>query len=131
MQKNLSIVIKPADKGDNIVILDKLQYINMFEKILENSEWYESVKPDRLEQAHSILIDLITEANQPQGLADSFHPQPLIKSIPYSQYSRLRRNCSSEDHFSTEAVALRDRLLLRGYRNKILKMAYNKAKLLD
>lgn len=64
LQKNSNIVFKPADKGGNIVILDKLQYTHMCLKILDNSEWYEPIEPDELERAHSILTDLITEANR-------------------------------------------------------------------
>lgn len=82
LQKNSNIVIKPNDKGCNIVILDKSQYINMCEKILENFEWYEPIKPDRLEQAHSSLNDLITEANQ-QGVIDNDLKDFLSTKFPF------------------------------------------------
>lgn len=57
----------------------------------------------------------------------SAHLCPLVISIPYSQYLRLRRICSSEDHFKQEADALGERLLPRGYSLTTLKKAFNKA----
>lgn len=60
--------------------------------------------------------------------ATSSHPAPLIASIPYGQYLRLKRNCSEGAHFESEARALRLRLRLRGYSNRCLKIAYLKAK---
>lgn len=47
---------------------------------------------------------------------DSYHPKPLIQSIPYSQYLRIRRICSDEAAFQLEAnnlknTALTERLL--------------------
>lgn len=59
--------------------------------------------------------------------SSSFHPYPLIRSIPYGQYLRLRRNCSKISDFQIEANKLRDRLIARGYSKKILKKAYKKA----
>lgn len=59
--------------------------------------------------------------------ASSAHPQPLIRAIPYSQYLRLKRNCSNQESFLQEAAALRDRLLLRGYFYSILKKAFKRA----
>ncbi|XP_040178452.1 uncharacterized protein LOC120911183 [Rana temporaria] len=59
--------------------------------------------------------------------ATSAHPSPLIKSIPYSQYLRLKRNCSTQEDFLLEAAGLRDRLLLRGYSKKNLKRSFQRA----
>ncbi|XP_073460898.1 uncharacterized protein [Aquarana catesbeiana] len=59
--------------------------------------------------------------------ASSFHPKPLLTSIPYSQYLRARRNCSDDTRFKMEANALKKRLLERGYSNTCLKKAYKRA----
>lgn len=53
--------------------------------------------------------------------AASSHPAPLVKSIPYSQYVRLKRNCSREFDFEKEVKALQTRLLAKGYSKTCLK----------
>lgn len=60
---------------------------------------------------------------------NSSHPRSLVRSIPFSQYLRLWRNCAREEDFGTGAKALFHRLLSRGYSKKVLKRAYQKAKL--
>lgn len=47
--------------------------------------------------------------------ASRAHPQPLIRSIPFSQYLRIRCNCSDDPAFQMKANNLMDRLLQRGY----------------
>lgn len=59
--------------------------------------------------------------------SDSFHPRPLINSIPFSQFLRIKLNCSNNDGFLREARALKNRLLDRGYSHRCLKRAFNKA----
>lgn len=59
--------------------------------------------------------------------ADSVHPLPLVHSIPYAQYLRLRRNCTYDVDFKHQARELRERLLQRGYSTSLLRKAYNKA----
>lgn len=59
--------------------------------------------------------------------ANSAHPRPLIKSISYAQYLRLRRNCTHIEEFKSQADALRIRLLARGYTKTLLRSTYNKA----
>lgn len=59
--------------------------------------------------------------------ASSFHPEPLLTSIPYSQYLRTRRNCSDEISFKREAKILQNRLLERGCTKPYLKKAYKRA----
>lgn len=58
--------------------------------------------------------------------ATSFHPKPLLASITYSQYLRVRWNCSDDITFKKEADMLRKRLLERGYSSPCLKKAYRK-----
>lgn len=59
--------------------------------------------------------------------ATSSHPQFLVDSIPFAQYLRLKRNCTSEEDFFKQAKQLRDRLLCRGYTSTCLRKAFNKA----
>lgn len=59
--------------------------------------------------------------------ASSFHPASLKNSIPYSQYLRLRCNCSNDILFQEEARKLQLRLLNRGYSKTCLHKAFIKA----
>ncbi|XP_040188254.1 uncharacterized protein LOC120920313 [Rana temporaria] len=60
--------------------------------------------------------------------AESFHPEVLKKSIPYSQFLRLRRNCSTDFDFQRESDLLTERLLIRGYTKTSLKKAFNRVR---
>lgn len=44
------IVIKPSDKGDNVVVMDNVQYIEMCMNILRNSEWYRPIQRSSLDK---------------------------------------------------------------------------------
>lgn len=50
----------------------------------------------------------------------SAHPQPVIRSMPYSQYLCLHRIFSSNAHFKQEADAIRDILLVMGCSRTLL-----------
>lgn len=58
--------------------------------------------------------------------ASSFHLAPLVKSIPYTQYLRVCRNCSDENMFIAEAKKLQVRLLQQGYSPTGLKKAFKR-----
>lgn len=60
--------------------------------------------------------------------ATSFHPASPIRSIPYTQYLRIRKNCSDENMFLIEAKKLQGRLLQRGYSPTSLKKAFKKVR---
>ena len=59
--------------------------------------------------------------------ATSGHSYSLIKSIPYSQYIQLKRNCAQSSDYEMAAKKLSHRLRDRGYSHKILKKDYNRA----
>lgn len=44
MCNNASIVIKPSDKGGNVVLMDNQFYKSMCRKILNNKDWYRSIR---------------------------------------------------------------------------------------
>jgi len=54
----------------------------------------------------------------------SMHPPALLKSIPYSQLLRLRRNTTKTKNFDNEAAALLQRLVKRGYPTRLLLSAF-------
>lgn len=58
--------------------------------------------------------------------ASSAHPRSLLDSIPYSQFLRLRRNCTLDADFHHAAYYLYSRLHQRGYSKSLLKKAFNK-----
>ncbi|XP_073478692.1 uncharacterized protein [Aquarana catesbeiana] len=85
--------------------------------IFKNSEGGLSSKLYRKETAGNTLLH-----------ANSFHPEPLKRSIPYSQFLRLKRNCSNNEDFQHEADKLTIRLMNRGYSKSSLKKAFNRVK---
>lgn len=58
--------------------------------------------------------------------ASSAHPQPFLDSIPYSQFLRLRRNCTLDADFHLAVNDLSLRLHQRGYSRSLLNKAFNK-----
>ncbi|CAJ0948394.1 unnamed protein product [Ranitomeya imitator] len=60
--------------------------------------------------------------------AESSHPKNLINSIPTGQFLRMRRICSDENKFETQASDLRKRFLNRGYSDKVIQRGYRRAK---
>lgn len=44
LTKNYSIIIKPSDKGGNMVIMDRPKYIKMCMDIINNKEWKQKLK---------------------------------------------------------------------------------------
>lgn len=58
---------------------------------------------------------------------DSSHPLSLKRGIPYGQYLRIRRNCSTRQEFIKQSKDLRKRFLQKGYPDSVLRRAYRKA----
>jgi hypothetical protein len=56
----------------------------------------------------------------------SCHPRHCTRSIPYSQCLRIRRICSSDHTFRQRAKELKEKLLKRGYPDKLLDQAIQK-----
>ncbi|XP_073448827.1 uncharacterized protein [Aquarana catesbeiana] len=63
------LVIKPSDKGGNVVLMNREDYINMCLHILNNQEWYQQVPAQKLIEARSNYLTIIDQAYQ-QGLID-------------------------------------------------------------
>ena len=48
---NDDIVIRPADKGSGIVVLDKVKYIQSLQKEMEESDFYDVTDEDRTQKS--------------------------------------------------------------------------------
>ena len=59
--------------------------------------------------------------------ASSAHPAPLKNSIPYGELVRAKRNCSEELTFEEEKTEMVGRFRARGYKDKTIKAAVDKA----
>lgn len=57
----------------------------------------------------------------------SMHPPALLRSIPFSQLLRLRRNATQTANFDKEAAGLLERLLKRGYPKNLLLRTFSRA----
>lgn len=107
LQKNTDIVIKPADKGGNTVVMDRPLYTEMGLKILHNKDWYAESTMEAFHLANSKLSKLILEAES-CGIIDlntrnfliNRHPRiPVFYALPKLQKGSnpLQGNQSSRE----------------------------------
>lgn len=117
---------------DDIIILttaDLNQIMRLLESISNDHITYSQNKLGKSTEFLDVLITINPETGlietapfskpsaSPTYLhADSMHPRHLIKSIPFAQLLRLRRNSSDIKHFSQPASKLITRFLARGYK---------------
>ena len=59
-------------------------------------------------------------------LPQSCHPKFITSNIPYSLGYRLKRICSSNENYKIRLEELRQNLLSRGYKNKVIQTAFDK-----
>ena len=64
-------------------------------------------------------------------LYSSEHPQHLLRGIPYSQFLRVRRICSSIVDFRQHPLTLASHFIRRGYPKYLVKNALTHAELQD
>ncbi|XP_077117028.1 protocadherin gamma-B1-like [Ranitomeya variabilis] len=221
LESDDTIVIKPSDKGGNVVILDIAHYQQICESILSDGESYEVLSwnpnneyreelaqilqvglesgvidktefdfilprhpitatfyclpkihkglnplrdtPDLLRRLEGLTInpdahlasidvealyssiphdkgsngDLVTSNYKKPTATNallhwtSHHPEHLKRGIPKGQYLRIRRNCSDDAIFESQAQELRRNFRDRGYPSKILSRAYHEARSRD
>lgn len=78
----------------------------------------------------NLAVELFTKKTDKNTLLHykSFHPQSQRDNIPFGQFLRLRRNCSSINDFNTHAEVLKEKLMNRGYPKKLIKQSFKRAK---
>ena len=80
-----------------------------------------------------IQTDLHTKVNSKNTylLPKSNHPSHICKNIPYSLAYRVRRNCSKPDLFEVRLSELKEMLLQRDYRSKVIDNAFDNVNGID
>lgn len=63
--------------------------------------------------------------------ATSDHPRSLIQGIPVGQFLRIKRNCTLDKDFSTEAIDMYNQYRERGYSHKCIRQAKKRAHNID
>lgn len=59
---NVTIVIKPSDKGGNVVLMDNQDYLRMCQRILDNKDWYRSIPAKLIESYYTDFYTMIDRA---------------------------------------------------------------------
>ena len=87
-----------------------------------------SVNADR-----KIITSLYTKPTDSHNylLYSSEHPRHLLRGIPYSQFLRVRRICTSNIDFRQHALVLASHFIRRGYPKFLVKNALIRAELQD
>lgn len=58
LKQLIKMLIKPMDKGGNIVIMQETQYIVMCKNILNNKSWYRKMDLSDIQKQYEVLIDI-------------------------------------------------------------------------
>ena len=70
----------------------------------------------------SLSTDVYTKPTDRNTLrGDSFQPRPLIKSLPISQFSRIRRKCRSDASYPNQTTTLTQRFKEMLYKDNRVK----------
>ena len=89
MLHNKKIIIRPADKGSGIVVVDKEEYIKSLEEEIENSSSYEETDYDRTEEIHKNMKRLVSKMNRDGAIPDELKQYLLPR---YVQKGKLKGN---------------------------------------
>ena len=85
---NDGIIIRPADKGSGIVVIDKEEYIESLEE-MEQSSAYERTDNDRTEEAHKKVKKFVNKMNRDGLVSDDLKNYLTPK---YVQRGKLKGN---------------------------------------
>lgn len=81
LTSNHNLVIKPADKGGNTVVMSLEEYNSMCQKPLDNEEWYGKTPKESLDTTHLMLCELINHAFH-SGIIDQSTKEYLLVPFP-------------------------------------------------
>ena len=73
-------------------------------------------------QTHTVNLPIVNTILR----CDSYHPTALKRSLPISQYNRVRRICSTEESFQQQSQLMEEKFKQRGYPNQWIQDARQK-----
>ncbi|CAJ0963544.1 unnamed protein product [Ranitomeya imitator] len=81
-------------------------------------------------EGHRLITDLFRKATATNSLLEfnSFHPLHTKVGVPISQFLRVRRNCTHDADFITQAHNLTRRFKQRGYPKRVISSAFQRAR---
>uniref|UniRef100_A0A803JSK4 Reverse transcriptase domain-containing protein n=1 Tax=Xenopus tropicalis TaxID=8364 RepID=A0A803JSK4_XENTR len=90
LERNTEIIIKPADKGGGIVIMDKEKYVAECERLLSDKETYKELNRDPINVFKNKLEKMVREAekekvittNESQYILMKYPKLPVFYTIP-------------------------------------------------
>ena len=68
LMKNPSIIIRPSDKGSQIVIFDKEDYVNLIENHLKDNHIYDPVNPIKVEEVKKKVDSTLRKLYQEESI---------------------------------------------------------------
>ena len=84
LAKDDSVVILPADKGRTTVILDKQDYQNKVNTLLDDTNTYEKLTSDPTRSVKNKLIQILRDWRREGRISDSLYSQLYTHSREYS-----------------------------------------------
>ncbi|XP_069594268.1 uncharacterized protein [Ranitomeya imitator] len=113
------------DQTDQRVLQDLLQLLQ--EDTIESVAFLDL---EVVMENDTIITKLYRKPTATNGLLDfkSFHPQHTRHGVPIGQFLRTRRNCTRDEDFKSEALALTSRFKERNYPQRCISSAFQRAR---
>ncbi|XP_078525166.1 uncharacterized protein LOC144798270 [Lissotriton helveticus] len=122
----------------NDSLLEFLEWINLTDENLHFTAQHSTSQVEFLdllirENNNKLEVDLYVKSTARNTLLhfSSFHPKSQRESIPFSQFLRVRRNCTNLADYDKQASIIRKKFLERGYPHRLIRSSYKRARFFD
>ncbi|XP_078527507.1 uncharacterized protein LOC144799808 [Lissotriton helveticus] len=121
--------------GESVMLTEFLEWLNLGDI---NLKFTSHQNRDQCEFLDIIIkhidgrlnVELFTKTTDRNTMLhfDSNHPTCQKNNIPFGQFLRLKRNCTTMRDYEKHADVLKKKFLERGYPRRLIRQAYKKAK---
>ena len=98
LSQNNSIIFKKADKGLNIVVLERQYYLKEGQKQLSNRKFYKKLKEDPTTRFSSLIKNIITDIANKGEISDKCHDYLLAsgdRTAIFYMLPKIHKNYTS------------------------------------